>query len=252
MFCCNSSTFLVCYTDPKMKQTITIFTDGASKGNPGRGGFGAVISDGETVTEIGAYSERTTNNEMELKAVVEALKTIDHEVDTVAIYTDSKYVVEGANGWIFGWLKNGWKTKAETDVLNKELWKELLPLLNKFVIDWHKVPGHVGIIGNERADTIASDFAEKGQFDLYTGSLSDYGFDISDTSYDEVKAKARSDARKRSAQKAYSYVSALDGVVQTHTTWSECEARVKGKKGTRFKKSLDAANEREIIKDFGG
>lgn len=235
-----------------MKRNITIFTDGASKGNPGKGGFGAVITDGETVTELGAYSEQTTNNEMELKAVVEALKATDSTDAVVAIYTDSKYVVEGANGWIFGWLKNGWKTKAETDVLNKELWQELLPLLNKFEIDWHKVPGHVGIVGNERADTIASDFAANGTFDLYAGSATGYGFDISDTSYDEAKAKARSDARKRSSQKAYSYVSLLDGVVQTHQTWAECEARVKGKKGTRFKKSLDAGNEREIVKDFKG
>ncbi len=235
-----------------MKQKITIFTDGASKGNPGRGAFGAVIFDGKTVTELGAFSERTTNNEMELKAVVEALKAIDHVDTVVAIYTDSKYVVEGANGWIFGWQKNGWKTKADTDVLNKALWQELVPLLKKFEIEWHKVPGHVGIIGNERADTIASDFADKGTFDLYNGPYSEYGFNIEDTSYDEAKAKARSDARKRQAQKAYSYISSVDGIVQTHKSWSECESRVKGKKGVRFKKSLNASDEKEIIKDFGG
>jgi len=204
------------------------------------------------VTELGAFSERTTNNEMELKAVVEALKAIDHVDTVVAIYTDSKYVVEGANGWIFGWQKNGWKTKADTDVLNKALWQELVPLLKKFEIEWHKVPGHVGIIGNERADTIASDFADKGTFDLYNGPYSEYGFNIEDTSYDEAKAKARSDARKRQAQKAYSYISSVDGIVQTHKSWSECESRVKGKKGVRFKKSLNASDEKEIIKDFGG
>lgn len=235
-----------------MQQYITIFTDGASKGNPGKGGYGAVISDGETVIELGAYNECTTNNEMELQAVVEALKALDSTTKQVAIYTDSKYVVEGATGWVFGWLKNNWQTKAKTDVLNKALWQELLPLLNTYEIEWHKVPGHVGIVGNERADTIASGFAQKGTFTLYNGLLSDYGYDISDTSYDVAKAKARSDARKRQSQKAYSYVSMLDGVVQTHQTWSECEARVKGKKGTRFKKSLDAGNEAEIIKDFGG
>ncbi len=114
------------------------------------------------------------------------------------------------------------------------------------------MPGHVGIIGNERADTIASDFAEKGTFNLYSGNKKNYGFDISDTSYDEVKAQERSDARKRSAQKAHSYISLVDGVVKTHQSWSECEKRVKGQKGTRFKKSLDAQNEREIIKDFSG
>jgi ribonuclease HI len=235
-----------------MTQKITIFTDGAAKGNPGRGGFGAVISEGDTVKELGGHKGLTTNNEMELRAVVEALKAVQGSSAVVSIYTDSKYVVEGAKGWIFGWLKNGWKTKADTDVINKELWQELLPLLKQVEIEWHKVPGHVGIIGNERADTIASDFADKGKFDLYSGPIKDYGFDISDTSFDETKAQERSDARKRQAQKAYSYISLLDGVVLVHQSWGECESRVKGKKGTRFKKSLDANNEKEIIKDFGG
>lgn len=235
-----------------MQNKITIFTDGAAKGNPGKGGFGVVILDGDKVTELGAHKTRTTNNEMELKAVVEALKEVSDRKAPVAIYTDSKYVVEGATGWVFGWVKNGWMTKGKTEVLNKELWQELLPLLGKVEIEWHKVPGHVGIVGNERADTIASDFAEKGRFDLYSGPVKDYGFDVSDTSYDESKAKDRSDARARQAQKAYSYVSMVDGVVKVHQTWKECEARVKGKKGVRFKKSLDAENEKEIIKDFGG
>jgi len=235
-----------------MMQKIHIFTDGAAKGNPGRGGYGAVISHGEMVTEIGAHKARTTNNEMELRAVIEALKVVKDSGEIAAIYTDSKYVVEGANGWIFGWLKNGWKTKAGTEVLNKELWQELLPLLKQVDIEWHKVPGHVGIVGNERADTIASDFAAKGQYRLFAGSQKEYGFDVSDTSFDETKAKERSDVRKRQSQKAYSYVSLLDGVVQTHQTWAECEGRVKGKRGTRFKKSLDASNEKEIIKDFTG
>ncbi len=233
-----------------MQKTISIFTDGAAKGNPGRGGYGVVISYPDTIVEIGGFKERTTNNEMELTAVVEALKSVVADGATVAIYTDSKYVVEGAKGWIFGWQKNGWKTKANTDVANKELWQALVPLLKKVQIDWHKVPGHVGIAGNERVDTIASTFAEKGTYPLYNGAKAGYGFTIEDTSYDESKAVARSDARKRSAQKAYSYVSAVDGVVQTHATWSECEARVKGKKAARFKKSLDAGNEREIMKEF--
>jgi ribonuclease HI len=233
-----------------MKDTILIFTDGAAKGNPGPGGYGVVILQDSLVLEKGGHKVRTTNNEMELKAVVEALKEVASHNTPVAIYTDSKYVVEGAKGWVFGWLKNGWQTKSKTDVLNKDLWQELVPLLRSVQIEWHKVPGHVGIIGNERADTIASGFAEKGIYNLYAGSLKDYGYVISDTTYDEAKAVARSDARKRQAQKAYSYVSLVDGVVVTHQTWSECEARVKGKKNTRFKKSLDASEEQAIIKDF--
>ncbi len=235
-----------------MKPTITIFTDGAAKGNPGRGGFGVVISYADTVVELGAHKARTTNNEMELAAVVAALKAVVADGNPVAIYTDSKYVVEGAKGWIFGWQKNGWKTKADTDVANKELWQELVPLLKKVAVEWHKVPGHVGIIGNERADTIASTFAEKGTFPLYSGPKAAYGHTIEDTTFDAAKAAERSDARKRSNQPAYSYISMVDGIIKTHKTWGECEARVKGKKGTRFKKSLDQNNEKEIIKDFGG
>lgn len=233
-----------------MSSKIILFTDGAAKGNPGPGGYGAVILKDQTIIEVGGYKERTTNNEMELRAVVEALKIVKTDDTNVSIYTDSKYVVEGAKGWIFGWVKNGWKTKANSDVLNKELWKELLPLLKQIQIEWHKVPGHVGIAGNERADTIASDFAKHKTFSLYSGPKQDYGFNISDTSYDESKAQDRSDARKRQSQKAYSYISLLNGVVEIHKTWSECENRVKGKKGTRFKKSLDVHDEKEIVRDF--
>jgi len=235
-----------------MKDKILIFTDGAAKGNPGKGGFGVVIAHDGMVMEKGGHKAHTTNNEMELKAVVEALKEVASKKKPVEIYTDSKYVVEGSKGWVFGWAKNGWKTSTKTDVLNKELWQELLPLLGKVKIDWHKVPGHVGITGNERADDIASTFASKGKYELYTGSQSDYGHDIHDTSYDESKAEDRSDARKRQNQKAYSYISAIDGDVRIHKTWAECEARVKGKKGARFKKSLDVGNEKEIVKEFGG
>ncbi len=235
-----------------MKEKTLIFTDGAAKGNPGKGGFGVVISHNGTITEIGGFKEYTTNNEMELKAVVEALKEVASKKVPVEIYTDSKYVVDGAKGWVFGWVKNGWKTATKTDVLNKDLWQELLPLLGKVEIAWHKIPGHSGLAGNERADVIASTFAERGVFPLYSGAQADYGHDIHDTSYDEKKAEDRSDARKRQAQKAYSYVSAVDGVVKIHKTWAECETRVKGKKGVRFKKSLDAENEKEIVREFGG
>lgn len=235
-----------------MDKKITVFTDGAAKGNPGKGGYGVVIAEGDKVTELGGLKSHTTNNEMELKAIVEALKAVVGTKLPVAIYTDSKYAVEGAKGWIFGWAKNGWQTKNKTDVLNKDLWQELLPLLGRVDIEWHKVPGHVGIIGNERADAIASGFAEKGSVDLYKGPKADYSLNISDTSYDEAKAQERSNARKRSAQPAYSYISAIDGKVEIHKTWKECESRVKGKSGTRFKKSLDAKNEQEIVKEFGG
>ncbi|MCA9355600.1 ribonuclease HI [Candidatus Kaiserbacteria bacterium] len=227
-----------------------IFTDGAAKGNPGPGGYGAVLSFGDSVLEIGEGKSLTTNNEMELRAVLEALKQVPANVREVEIYTDSKYVVEGAKGWIFGWMKNGWKIKTGSDVLHKEVWQELATLLKKVKINWHKVPGHVGIIGNERADVIASDLGEGKKVDLYKGSRKGYKHEIENVSYDEEKAMERSDARKRQSLKAYSYVSLVDGVVKTHQTWKECEGRVKGQSGVRFKKALSEKEEKEIIKDF--
>lgn len=231
-------------------ESIKIFTDGAAKGNPGPGGYGAVLLLGDTVREIGEGKRLTTNNEMELRAVVEALKQVPEGAKVVEIYTDSKYVVEGSTGWIFGWMKNGWKTKAGSDVSHTALWQELVELLKKVKIEWHKVPGHVGIIGNERADTIASDFGEQKQVALYNGPRETYGYEIENVHFDVEKAEARSEVRKRQSQKAYSYVSKVDGVIQTHKTWKECEERVRGKSGVRFKKSISPDEEKEIIADF--
>lgn len=231
-------------------EDIKIFTDGAAKGNPGPGGYGAVLLLGDTVLEIGAGKKLTTNNEMELRAVVEALKHVPENSKEVEIYTDSKYVVEGATGWIFGWMKNGWKTKTNDDVSHKETWQELIALLKKVKVDWHKIPGHSGLIGNERADIIASNYGDGKPVTLYNGKRAGYEYQIENVEYDKEKAAARSEARKRQSQKAYSYISKVDGVIQVHKTWGECEARVKGKKGVRFKKSISAAEEKEIIADF--
>ncbi len=229
---------------------IKIFTDGAAKGNPGPGGYGAVLLLDDSVLEIGEGKKLTTNNEMELRAVVEALKSVPTGSTGVEVYTDSKYVVEGATGWIFGWMKNGWKTKTKEDVSHKEIWLELIELLKKVKVDWHKIPGHSGLIGNERADTIASDFGEEKSVNLYNGKREGYEYEIENVEYDKEKAAERSKARKRQAQKAHSYISRVDGVIKTHKTWKECEARVKGKKGVKFKKSISAAEEKDIIADF--
>jgi ribonuclease HI len=227
-----------------------IFTDGAAKGNPGPGGYGAVLLLEGKVLEIGEGKQMTTNNEMELRAVVEALKRVPTISGKVKLYTDSKYVVEGATGWTFGWLKNGWKTKSGSDVSHKELWQELVDLLKNVKVDWQKVPGHVGIIGNERADAIASDLGENKNVVLYDGPRKNYKYEIENVEYDKQTALDRSVARKRQAQKAYSYVSKVDGVVKTHSSWTECEARVKGMKGVRFKKAISAEEEKAIIQDF--
>ena len=231
---------------------VLVFTDGAAKGNPGPGGFGVVIQEGTQITELGGRSAHTTNNEMELRAAVEAIRTLKDTKHPIHLYTDSKYVAQGAEQWIFGWLKNEWKTKAGTEVRNKALWQALAPLLKSARVTWHVVPGHVGIPGNERADTIASAYALGKRPPLYQGPADAYGLDITNVAFDADKKEARSSARQRQSQKAYSYVSLRDGVVVVHATWAECEARVKGRSGVRFKKSVSADDERRIVNEFRG
>ena len=132
-----------------------IYTDGACSGNPGPGGWGVFIENSGNVTELSGRDENTTNNRMELKAVIEALKffTINSKL---TIHTDSKYVMDGASRWIINWKKNNWKTAQKKDVKNKDLWIELDNLLNYHDVSWVWVKGHDGIYGNERADYLAT------------------------------------------------------------------------------------------------
>ena len=134
---------------------VKIFTDGACKGNPGMGGWGALLKFGEREKEINGYQSFTTNNIMELMAVIEALKTVLNPSE-IEITTDSKYVKNGITNWIFNWKKNGWKTASKKTVKNKELWVELDSLIQKHSIIWKWVKGHSGHVENERADRLAN------------------------------------------------------------------------------------------------
>ena len=145
-----------------MNKKIEIFTDGSSLGNPGPGGWGAVVvSDSKIINEFGGHEAETTNNRMELQAVIETLKHIlkKHSKDHIIIHTDSTYVLLGITSWIHNWEKNNWKTANKKPVLNKDLWQELISLVREFGenLSWQKVKGHNGHIHNERADEIATD-----------------------------------------------------------------------------------------------
>jgi ribonuclease HI len=141
-----------------MKKTkkVQIFTDGACKGNPGPGGWGAILRFQDNEKEINGYESLTTNNIMELMAVIESLKAISKPFE-IEITTDSKYVKNGITSWIYNWKKNGWKTAAKKPVKNKELWIELDHLIQKHNISWKWVKGHSGHIENERADELANE-----------------------------------------------------------------------------------------------
>jgi len=146
-----------------MNKILEIYTDGSSLGNPGRGGWGVVvITDGKVVMELGGHNTNTTNNRMELQAVIETLKYIaKSDFTNVVINADSSYVLLGVTTWIHNWEKNGWKTANKKPVLNQDLWQELIALVralnDKTKISWQKVKGHAGILHNERADLIATE-----------------------------------------------------------------------------------------------
>ena len=138
-----------------MMSKVEIFTDGACKGNPGPGGWGAILRHGTTEKEIYGASKNTTNNIMELTAVIESLKNLNKPCELI-ITTDSKYVKNGITEWIHNWKKNGWRTAVKKEVKNKELWIELDSLIRIHSITWDWVKGHSGHPDNERADLLAN------------------------------------------------------------------------------------------------
>ena len=155
---------------------IEIYTDGSSLGNPGPGGWGVVIIKNEElrikngrketiIKELGGFDKDTTNNRMELMAVIESLKYIikNYKKEDVTIFADSSYVLTGITSWVFNWEKNGWRTANKKAVMNQELWMELIKLVRecKVKINWQKVKGHSGHVYNDRADEIATTCATK-------------------------------------------------------------------------------------------
>tara|TARA_B100000131_G_C17895127_1_gene524022 strand:- start:327 stop:764 length:438 start_codon:yes stop_codon:yes gene_type:complete len=138
-----------------MNSMLKIYTDGACRGNPGVGGWGAILKYENKTKEIKGFSKETTNNIMELTAVIEALKQLNRKCDII-ITTDSNYVKNGITEWIHNWKKNGWKTANKKSVKNKNLWIELDNLANQHHIKWEWIKGHSGHPENERADTLAN------------------------------------------------------------------------------------------------
>ena len=237
------------------RQATVVFCDGAAKGNPGPGGWGVVVAtaDGHVV-ELGGSAPHTTNNRMELTAAIRGLERVASAPGRVEVYTDSTYVIKGISEWIWGWRRRDWKTAEGNDVLNRELWQDLDYLVSsrgKGGTSWHYVRGHTGIPGNERVDEIADGLARGLPIELYEGPLDLYPLPIFDLP-DDTSPPARRGSSGARPQKtaAHSYLSLVDGTAMRHSTWADCERRVKGRSGARFKKAVSADDERAILRGW--
>ncbi|MEM7081326.1 MAG: ribonuclease HI [Pseudomonadota bacterium] len=135
--------------------SVVIHTDGACRGNPGPGGWGARLQSGQHVKELFGGEPDTTNNRMELRAVIEALNVLNRRCHILLI-TDSRYVMQGVTEWMANWKRRGWKTAGKKPVKNRDLWQQLDEALSGHEVDWRWVKGHAGDEGNERADALAN------------------------------------------------------------------------------------------------
>lgn len=238
-------------------EKISIYTDGSSLGNPGPGGWGAVmLFPDDYVKELGGGETHTTNNKMELTAILRALEAVAEENQSIEIFSDSRYAIQGITGWVFNWEKNNWLTKQKEEVLNRDIWQKLLEVKKRIEkegrqISFTYVPGHVDHAGNERADDIARGFAEKGTVSLFEGKLEDSKLAGKELTVDVEMLQKRKNTKSRSRAKAYSYLSLVNGELQKHGMWSECEARVKGVAGAKYKKAISKEDEMQILKEWG-
>jgi ribonuclease HI len=236
-----------------MNEKVIIYTDGASSGNPGPGGWAAVVRKGDKVQELGASEDKTTNNRMEMSAAIGALSATEPG-DEINLYTDSQYLINGITKWVFGWIKNDWQTKDKNDVLNKDLWQSLHELIKDRKVNWIGVSGHAGVALNNRVDEIAVKFSksvtgEESEPVLFNGSSDEYEFDVKEPTKEEM-ASEKTGSNSRKGKKAFSYLSMIDGQIQKHSTWDDCKTRVDGVAGAKFRKSISKEDEESIIKEW--
>jgi ribonuclease HI len=177
---------------------------------------------------------------MELLAAISALKSLEKEnALPIEIFSDSKYVIHGITEWVHGWIKNNWINSQKKPVENRDLWERLFELSQKFHITWSYVAGHSGHPANERCDEIATSFADEDPTLLYSGPRATYAVSL-DAPAEYTKASGKP-----------FYLSMVSGVVEEHTTWAECEKRVKGKSGVKFKKVKSRAEADSALKVWG-
>lgn len=234
---------------------ISIFTDGACSGNPGPGGWGAIIVTPEgSVLELAGREEPTTNNRMELGGVIASLRAVANMPGLALVHSDSTYVIEGITKWILGWKRRGWTTAAGDPVKNEDLWRALERVVSergRGGVQWRWVKGHSGHDANERCDAIAVAFAKRQPVELYEGPLLEYPYgSLLPSEAKALPVRPRAKDRKAADTRPVSYLSYLDGKLELHATWGECEARVKGRPA-KFKKVRSADEAAEARKSWG-
>ncbi len=233
-------------------KNLTLYTDGASRGNPGPGGWAAILMTDKEVIELAGAKDPATNNQMELEGVIQGLTYATKHFDgySVALHADSMYVLNGIEKWLDGWVRKGWVTMTKKPVENKIQWIKLLALRDSLGknLELVKVAGHSGHEFNDRCDELAVAAALKNNPKLFKGSFVDYKQQLIDTPPKSVKKSPS----KSSSQKgtAYSYVSMVGGKVYTDKTWAACEKRVKGTKGAKYKKVFSKGEETGLIQDY--
>lgn len=255
-----------------LSHEILVYCDGACKGNPGPGGWGAVVLVGGregTVQEFGGGEQLTTNNIMELVGATRGLEAAEcallknrprstAQIRQVRVFCDSKYVIQGASQWRHGWKKSNWVKQDGTPVANLRYWQELDALCDRLAlrtkVEWVYVEGHAGIPGNERCDEIAQGIALGRSVTLYSGRYGDYGIDLFEPL--TVNRKPQTDIETESGsgtgKKKYPlYLSYINGELREHASWPECQAVVNGRSGAKYKKVTSAGEYQKTLASWG-
>ena len=204
--------------------------------------------------ELGGGADATTNNRMEMTAVLEGLRAVSSLPGTVFVHTDSTYVLGGITSWIQGWKRRGWTTAAGEPVKNEDLWRALDAIVaarGPRGVEWRWVRGHDGHDANERCDEIAVAFSRRRPIELYSGPLLSYPHgSLAPSDAAPLPEKKKPSGKGAGPAGPATYLSVLDGRLERHATWKECEARVKGRPA-KFKKVRSSEEERATLKSWG-
>lgn len=246
--------------DQSQETQFEVYTDGSSLGNPGNGGWAAIVvknfKNEKSVKELAGFELNTTNNKMEMTSVIKAFDDIGENRNfTITVYSDSAYVVTGVTSWLPGWIHKDWITSTGNAVKNRELWEQFQKYCAFYgsKLKFVKVKAHSGNLENERCDYIAKSVASDQQMSVRIVTdwtkFEDYQSDLKNGTLGVSKATKSSGSKRK---RAMCYVSLVDGDIYVDTEWSECQKRMKGHKGCLYKKAANECERDTIQAEFIG